>query len=308
MKNLTNKDLISINMLTIEEVNLILSETEKMKKGPRNTDILKGKTLAMIFEKSSTRTRVSFEAGMYQLGGIGMYFSSRDLQMGRGETIHDTAKVLSRYIDGIMARTFSYQTILDLAKYATVPVINGLTDYDHPCQALCDIFTVYEKLRKLKGVTMAYIGDGNNVLHSLIQTCVKVGMNINYASPEGYKPLESVVNEALDTAKITGSKITPTDNAIDAIQDADVIYTDVWVSMGQESDNSKRINDLKEFQLNAQLMQKAKKDVLVMHCLPAHRGEEITDEVIDSPNSIVFDQAENRMHTQKAILKLLMEK
>lgn len=308
MKNLTNKDLISINMLTIEEVNLILSETEKMKKGPRNTDILKGKTLAMIFEKSSTRTRVSFEAGMYQLGGIGMYFSSRDLQMGRGETIHDSAKVLSRYIDGIMARTFSYQTILDLAKYATVPVINGLTDYDHPCQALCDIFTVYEKLRKLKGVTMAYIGDGNNVLHSLIQTCVKVGMNINYASPEGYKPLESVVNEALDTAKITGSKITPTDNAIDAIQDADVIYTDVWVSMGQESDNSKRINDLKEFQLNAQLMQKAKKDVLVMHCLPAHRGEEITDEVIDSPNSIVFDQAENRMHTQKAILKLLMEK
>jgi ornithine carbamoyltransferase len=306
MEKLNRKDLISISDLSIGEVELILKETETLKKGPRNTKHLDGKVLAMIFEKSSTRTRVSFETGIYQLGGIGMFFSSKDLQMGRGETIHDTAKVLSRFVNGIMARTFSHQTVLDLAKYSTVPVINGLTDFDHPCQALCDIFTVYEKRGKLKGLTMAYIGDGNNVLHSLIQACVKVGMNINYASPIGYKPLQWVVDEAQEVAKTTGSKINAKENAFDAIADADVIYTDVWVSMGQEEENAKRKKDLKDFQLNGELMKKAKKDVLVMHCLPAHRGEEITDEVIDGPNSIVFDQAENRMHTQKAIMKLLM--
>ncbi|MGB9696687.1 MAG: ornithine carbamoyltransferase [Ignavibacteria bacterium] len=306
MQKLKNKDLISINLLSIEEVELILQETDRTKKGPRNTNELAGKTLAMIFEKSSTRTRVSFEVGMYQLGGIGMFFSANDLQIGRGETVHDTAKVLSRYVDGIMARTFKYQTILDLARYATVPVINGLTDYDHPCQALCDIFTIYEKRGKLKGLTLTYIGDGNNVLHSLIQASVKVGMNINYASPQGYKPLKEVVDEALEVAKITGSKITDFNTAEDAIKDADVIYTDVWVSMGQEKENEKRKKDLQAFQLNGELMKKAKSDVLVMHCLPAHRGEEITDEVMDGPNSIVFDQAENRLHTQKAIMKLLM--
>jgi len=308
MTTLSKKDLISVSLLSIEEVELILTETERLKKGPRNINVLAGQTLAMIFEKSSTRTRVSFEVGMYQLGGLGMYFSSRDLQIGRGETIHDTAKVLSRYVNGIMARTFAHQTVLDLAKYASIPVINGLTDYDHPCQALCDIFTVYEHKGKLKGLTMAYIGDGNNVLHSLVQSCVKVGMNINFASPEGYRPLESVITEAKDVAKTTGSIITPTDNAYDAIKNADIIYTDVWVSMGQEEENQKRIKDLKEFQLNGELMKKAKPDVLVMHCLPAHRGEEITDEVVDGPNSIVFDQAENRLHTQKAIMKLLMAK
>lgn len=306
MKKLRNKDLISINYLTSEEVEIILNEAEALKKGPRNTDYLKGKTLAMIFEKSSTRTRVSFQVGMYQLGGYAMFFSSNDLQIGRGETIHDTAKVLSRYVDGIMARTFKYQTILDLAKYATVPVINGLTDYDHPCQALSDLFTIYEKRGKLKGLTLAYIGDGNNVLHSLIQAAVRVGMNINYASPVGYKPSEEVVKEAIEFAKNTGSKVNEYSDAVSAIKDADIIYTDVWVSMGQETEKEQRKKDLLAFQLNSDLMKKAKPDVLVMHCLPAHRGEEITDEVIDGPNSIVFDQAENRMHTQKAILKLLM--
>ena len=235
-----------------------------------------------------------------------MYFSSRDLQIGRGETIHDTAKVLSRYVDGIMARTFSYQTILDLAKYASVPVINGLTDYDHPCQVLADLFTIYEKKGSLKGLTLTYLGDGNNVLHSLIQGCVKVGMNITYASPGGYKPLESVVVEANETAKETGSVITASDDAAEAVKNADVIYTDVWVSMGQEDEKEKRLKDLKRYQLNTELLSKSRKDVLVMHCLPAHRGEEITDEVIDGPNSIVFDEAENRLHTQKAIMKLLM--
>jgi len=306
MKKLRNKDLISINFLTPEEVELILNEAEILKKGPRNTEYLKGKTLAMIFEKSSTRTRVSFQVGMYQLGGYAMFFSSQDLQIGRGETIHDTAKVLSRYVDGIMARTFKYQTILDLAKYATVPVINGLTDFDHPCQALSDLFTIYEKLGNLKGLTLSYIGDGNNVLHSLIQACVRVGMNINYASPVGYKPSDLVVKESLEVAKSTGSKVTEYNDAVSAIKDADVIYTDVWVSMGQEDEKEKRKKDLLAFQLNSDLMKKARPDVLVMHCLPAHRGEEITDDVIDGPNSIVFDQAENRMHTQKAILKLLM--
>lgn len=306
MKKLIGKDLISLNLLTSEEIQLILDETEKLKKGPRNTEYLKGKTLAMIFEKSSTRTRVSFETGIYQLGGMGMFFSPKDLQMGRGETIHDTAKVLSRYVDGIMARTFSYQTILDLAKYSSMPVINGLTDYDHPCQILADLFTIYEKRGKLKGLTLTYIGDGNNVLHSLIQGCVKVGMNIYYASPEGYKPLQSVIDESLEVAKITGSQIRQFNNASDAVKETDVIYTDVWVSMGQESDEEKKLKDLKDFQLNGELMKKAKSDVLVMHCLPAHRGQEITDEVLDGPNSIVFDEAENRLHAQKAVMKLLM--
>jgi ornithine carbamoyltransferase len=306
MNKLKGKDLISLNLLSSEEIQLILDETEKLKTGPRNTEYLKGKTLAMIFEKSSTRTRVSFETGIYQLGGMGMFFSPKDLQMGRGETIHDTAKVLSRYVDGIMARTFSYQTVLDLAKYASVPVINGLTDYDHPCQILADLYTIYEKRGKLKGLTLTYIGDGNNVLHSLIQGCVKVGMNIFYASPEGYKPLQSVIDEALEVAKVTGSTIKQFNSAAEAVKDTDVIYTDVWVSMGQESDEAKKLKDLQDFQLNSELMKKAKSDVLVMHCLPAHRGQEITDDIVDGPNSIVFDEAENRLHAQKAVMKLLM--
>jgi ornithine carbamoyltransferase len=306
MNKLKAKDLISLNLMSSDEINLIIEESDKMKNGPRNTDFLKGKTLAMIFEKSSTRTRVSFETGIYQLGGMGMYFSSKDLQMGRGETIHDTAKVLSRYVDGIMARTFAYKTVTDLAKYASVPVINGLTDYDHPCQILADLFTIYEKRGVLKGLTLAYIGDGNNVLHSLIQGCVKVGMNINFASPSGYTPLPEVVTEAQEVAKQTGSKILATKDPIEAITKADIIYTDVWISMGQEEEKQKRLKDLKAYQINSELMSKASKDVLVMHCLPAHRGEEITDEVIDGPNSVVFDEAENRLHTQKAIMKLLM--
>jgi ornithine carbamoyltransferase len=269
-------------------------------------DILKGKTLAMIFEKSSTRTRISFETGIYQLGGIGMFFSKNDLQMGRGETIHDTAKVISRYVDGIMARTFAYQTILELARNATVPVINGLTDYDHPCQALSDLFTIYEKKGDLKGLHLCYLGDGNNVLHSLIQGCVKVGMNITYSCPEGYTPLPSVIDEAKEVTKTTGSEVTYVINPVDAVKEADVIYTDVWVSMGQEELRDKKLKDLKQYQLNKKLLSNAKQDAVVMHCLPAHRGEEITDDIMDGPNSIVFDQAENRLHTQKAIMRLLM--
>lgn len=306
MNKLRSKDLISINLLTADEVNLIIDESNKIKQGPRNSQVLAGKTLAMIFEKSSTRTRVSFETGIYQLGGNGMYFSSKDLQIGRGETIHDTAKVLSRYVDGIMARTFAYQTILDLAKYSTVPVINGLTDLDHPCQVLSDLFTIQEKLGHLKGLTLTYLGDGNNVLHSLLQGCVKVGMNIIYSCPKGYEPLSAVVNEAQQYAVSSGSSISYIPDPSESVKSADIVYTDVWVSMGQENEKAKKLNDLKPYQLNTKLLNKSRQDVLVMHCLPAHRGEEITDEVMDGPNSIVFDQAENRLHTQKAIMKLLM--
>lgn len=306
MKKLSSKDLISINLLTADEVNLIIEESNKIKGGPRNSQVLAGKTLAMIFEKSSTRTRVSFETGIYQLGGNGMYFSSKDLQIGRGESIHDTAKVLSRYVDGIMARTFAYQTILDLAKYSTVPVINGLTDLDHPCQVLSDLFTIKEKLGHLKGLTLTYLGDSNNVLHSLIQGCVKVGMNITYSCPKGYEPLPAVINEAKEYAIKSGSVISYNLDPSETVKSADIIYTDVWVSMGQENEKTKKLSDLKPYQLNSKLLSKCRQDVLVMHCLPAHRGEEITDDVMDGPNSIVFDQAENRLHTQKAIMKLLM--
>jgi len=306
MSRLARKDLISISLLSIDEVDLIIHEAEAMKRGPRNTGILKGKTLAMIFEKSSTRTRVSFEVGMYQLGGIAMYFSSRDLQVGRGETIQDTARVLSRYVDAIMARTFAYQTILDLSRFASVPVINGLTDFDHPCQVLSDLFTIYEKKRTLKGLTLAYIGDGNNVLTSLIQGCAKTGMKINISTPRGYEPPATVIEEMKESMASTGSKIQFFANPAEAVKDADILYTDVWVSMGQEMEKEKRLKNFRDYQVNTQLLKNSTKDILVMHCLPAHRGEEITDSVMDGPNSIVFDQAENRLHTQKAILKLLL--
>ena len=306
MHKLSGKDLISISLLSRDEIDLILLDTDRMKKNPRPGAILKGKALAMIFEKPSTRTRVSFEAGMYQLGGIGMYFSSNDLQMGRGETIKDTAQVLSRYVDGIMARTYSYQTIIQLARYAAIPVINGLTDVDHPCQALSDLFTIREKKGYLRGITLAYIGDGNNVLHSLIQGCAKTGMNINYSTPKGYEPEKTVLAEARETSRLTGSKIQAMKNPADAVKDADVIYTDVWVSMGREKDKRQRLKAFKKYQLNKKLLSKAKHDAIVMHCLPAHRGEEITDEIMDGRNSIIFDQAENRLHTHKAILKLLL--
>lgn len=306
MKRLSRKDLISISLLTTDEVNLIIRETGLIKQGPRHTEILKGKTLAMIFEKSSTRTRVSFETGIYQLGGIGMYFSSSDLQIGRGETIHDTAKVLSRYVDAIMARTYSYQTILDLARFASVPVINGLTDYDHPCQVLSDLFTIYEKTGYLKGLTLAYIGDGNNVLTSLIQGCAKTGMKINISTPAGYEPPAAVIEEMKETMKNTGSTLGVFKVPAEAVKDAAIIYTDVWTSMGQEKERDERLKAFGDYQVNTKLLENARKDVMVMHCLPAHRGEEITDEVMDGANSIVFDQAENRLHTQKAIMKLLM--
>jgi ornithine carbamoyltransferase len=260
----------------------------------------------MIFEKSSTRTRVSFEVGMYQLGGQALFLSAGDLQIGRGEPIADTAKTLSRYLDGIMIRTFAQATVEELAQHASIPVINGLTDLHHPCQALADLFTVREKRGKLAGLRFAYVGDGNNVANSLIEACVKTGVHISIACPPGYEPDAGVMAEAKKAASRSGSELKIFNDPVKAVKDADIVYTDVWASMGQEKEHAKRIDAFRGFQVDAKLMKNAGRDALVMHCLPAHRGEEIAAEVIDGPQSVVFDQAENRLHTQKAILEMLM--
>ncbi len=307
--NMKGKSLISINDLSVEEIWEIfeLSSSLKLKviSGEQH-HLLKGKTLGMIFSKPSTRTRVSFEVGIYQLGGIGLYFGPGDLQLKRSESVPDTAKVLSRYLSGIMIRTFDHQDVVDLAKYASIPVINGLTDLLHPCQVLSDLFTILEKKRTLKGLKLAYVGDGNNMAHSLLHGCSKVGMNISIASPKDYQPQKQIVDNALKNAKSSGSKVEIVDDPAKAVKDADVIYTDVWASMGQESESEKRKKIFKDYQVNSNLVKHAKEDYIFMHCLPAHRGDEVTDEVADSPNSVIFDEAENRLHVQKAIMALLM--
>ena len=307
--NMKGKSLISINELSLEEMYQIfdLSKSLKEKKlSGEQHKYLEGKTLGMIFAKPSTRTRVSFETGIYQLGGIGMYFGPNDLQLNRGESIADTARVLSRYLDGIMIRTFSHQDVIDLAKYGSIPVINGLTDLLHPCQVLTDLFTVLEKRRNFKGLKLAYIGDGNNMAHSLLFGCSKVGMNISIASPSGYKPVKEIVNASKKNAKYMGSKIEILDDPIAAVKNADIIYTDVWASMGQEKESEERKKKFAKYQVNPKLVKNAKEDYLFMHCLPAHRGDEVVDEICDSPNSVIFDEAENRLHVQKAIMVSLM--
>ncbi|OGU98046.1 MAG: ornithine carbamoyltransferase, partial [Ignavibacteria bacterium RIFOXYA2_FULL_37_17] len=300
--NMKGKSLLEINHLSLEEVYQIfdLSAVLKQKRltgEPHRT--LEGKKLGMIFSKPSTRTRVSFEVGIYELGGYGMFFNQNDLQLKKSESISDTAKVLSRYLDGIMIRTFDHQDVVDLARYGSIPVINGLTDLHHPCQVLTDLFTVLEKRRALRGLKLAYIGDGNNMAHSLLHGCSKVGMDISIASPSGYKPLDFVVNESKANAKYMGSKIEIFDKPADAVKNADIIYTDVWASMGQEKEAEDRKKKFAGFQVNAEMVKHAKEDYLFMHCLPAHRGDEVTDEICDSPNSVIFDEAENRLHVQK---------
>jgi len=309
--SLQGRDLLSIHDLSTQEVNDIMALSKKLKqelKQGQEHHLLKGKTLGMIFEKSSTRTRVSFEVGMWQLGGKALFLSSRDLQIGRGEPVKDTARVLSRFLDGIMIRTFSHAEVEELAQYASVPVINGLTDLMHPCQALTDIFTAMEHKGDLKGRKMAFIGDGNNMVHSLMHACAKVGMDIAVASPLGYLPDPLMVAEAEADAKITGSKITIVQDPFVAAKDADVLYTDVWSSMGQEAEQIVRQKAFAGFQINSAIMDVALPDAIVLHCLPAHRGEEITEEVFEGPHSAVFDQAENRLHVQKAIIALLLAK
>jgi ornithine carbamoyltransferase len=307
--NMKGKSLATLNDLTREEIEQILKTSELLKlqliRGQEHP-VLKGKTLAMIFEKPSTRTRVSFEVGVWQLGGYALYLSSNDLQLGRGESIGDTARTISRYANGMMARVFAHQTILDLIQYSSVPVINGLSDFSHPCQVLADLFTVYEKKGRLEGLRLAYVGDGNNVAHSLIEGCSKMGMNIILACPKGYEPDSKVVGQGKKEAKKNWSEVNVTNDPKEAIKGADVIYTDVWTSMGQEKEKAERIKILKPYQINSKMVKGAKEDYIFMHCLPAHRGEEVTDEVADSPNSVIFDQAENRLHTQKALMALVM--
>ncbi|MEK3855505.1 ornithine carbamoyltransferase [Cytobacillus sp. FSL H8-0458] len=303
--NIKGKDFLTLADFSAEEIKGLLERAKQLKEAHlqgAETSILKGKILGMIFEKSSTRTRVSFEAGMLQLGGHALYLNSQDLQLGRGESIADTAKVLSQYVDAIMIRTFSHEKIQELAYHADIPVINGLTDLYHPCQALADLLTIEEKNGELKGQNLAYIGDGNNVAHSLMIASAKMGINFTIACPEGYEPNQSVLQQSLEFAEISGSKVIVTSNPEEAAANADAIYTDVWTSMGQEAENDKRLKDFADYQVNQYLVQKAKKDYVFLHCLPAHRGEEVTAEVIDGNNSAVFQQAGNRLHVQKAIL------
>lgn len=305
------KHLLSLNDLTTEEIEQILTLAAKLKKDLKNgveNKILKGKTLGMIFAKSSTRTRVSFEVGMYQLGGTALYLNANDIQLGRGEIIYDTANVLSRYLDGIMIRTFKQSDVEDLAKYGSIPVINGLTDLFHPCQILADLQTIQEQKGHLQGLKLAYVGDGFNIANSLLHGCAKVGMNIAIATPKGYECDAKIVEEAKATAKLVGSKITVTNDPELAFYNADVMYTDTWISMGQEDEKESRMKAFMPYQVNAKLVSKAKDNAIFLHDLPAYRDFEVTAEIIDGPNSFIFDQAENRMHAQKAVMALLMGK
>ncbi|NLX77767.1 MAG: ornithine carbamoyltransferase [Clostridiaceae bacterium] len=304
------KHLLCLNDWTSEEIFEVLDLADKLKYENKNRiahdHILSGKTLGMIFSKSSTRTRVSFEVGIHQLGGYALFLSSSDIQIGRGETIHDTARTLSRYLDGIMIRTFSQKDVEDLAAYGDIPVINGLTDELHPCQVLADLMTIREKKGSLKGLKLCYVGDGNNVAHSLTIGCAKTGMDISIATPEEYSCMEKYVNIALEVAKSTGSRVEILTDAREAIKDADVVYTDTWVSMGMESEKEQRIKVFSPYQVNSILFSMARPDAIFMHCLPAYRGYEVTEDVIDGPNSVVFDEAENRLHAQKAVMVKLL--
>jgi ornithine carbamoyltransferase len=303
------KDLISINDLNQEEVAQILETAEIMKLrhySHEEQPLLKGKVLGMIFQKPSLRTRVSFEVGMIQLGGAAIYLGPEDIKLGQREATKDIAQVLSRYVDGIMARTFSHEIILELANYSSVPVINGLSDLLHPCQILGDLLTIKEKKGRLSNLKLAYLGDGNNVAHSLLFGAVKVGMDIVLATPSNYEPKSEIVEQAKKDAKKMGSRVEIIHNPLKAADEADIIYTDVWTSMGFEKERETRKDVFRPYQINQDLVNRAKDDVIILHCLPAHRGEEITDEVIDGPHSVVIDQAENRLHAQKAILALLL--
>ena len=302
-------NLVSVEDLTSDDIWQLLKLATDLKaewKGGGNEPVLAAKTLGMVFQKPSLRTRVSFEMGMTHLGGRAMYLSLQEIQLGQRESVPDAARVLSRYVDGIMARVFDHADVEALAAHADVPVINGLSDYVHPCQALSDLFTVYESKGGLEGLTLAYVGDGNNVAHSLLFAASKVGMEIRISTPPGYEPDEQVVGKARELARTTGAKVVSDANPRAAVDGADIVYTDTWASMGQEAEREARIPLFRTYQVNAELVGLAKPDALVMHCLPAHRGEEITDEVLDGPRSIVLDQAENRLHLQKAILVTLM--
>jgi ornithine carbamoyltransferase len=299
------KHLISMADLSDEDIHELLDSAQDLKeKRARDkvTELLKNKSLAMIFEKPSTRTRVSFEVAMSDLGGHGLYLNYKDIQLDRGEPISDTATVLSRYVNGIVGRVNSHDTIKEMAKYSTVPVINALSDMEHPCQILADLLTIQEYKNRTKNLKFAWVGDGNNVCNSAILGCAIVGMDIVVACPEGYEPNSYIVEQG----KKIGGNITITHDPAEAAENADILYTDVWISMGDEDEREKRLNDLGDYQINSNLVNLAKHDVIVMHCLPAHRGEEITEDVLNGSHSVIFDQAENRLHAQKALILKLM--
>ncbi|ASN03579.1 ornithine carbamoyltransferase [Virgibacillus necropolis] len=308
---LKGKDFITMADFEPNDIFFLLDQALEMKSLQKKGiphPYLSGKVLGMIFEKSSTRTRVSFEVGMMQLGGQAIFLSSNDIQLGRGESVEDTAKVLSRYVDGLMVRTFAHESIEQFAKSADVPVINGLTDLHHPTQVLADLLTIYEHKGTLTGLKMCYIGDcNNNMCHSLLEGAASVGMHLSITSPSGYEPNLTIIEKAKQVGKATGSIVNYTDSPEEAIEQADVVVTDVWTSMGQEVEQKERIKAFTPFQVNASLCSHAKEDFIFLHCLPAHRGEEVTAEIIDGPHSVVFDEAENRLHAQKAILKNLMK-
>ena len=301
--------LLSMQDLSPNEIEAILDKAEGLKEKLRRGEpheLLRGKTLGMIFEKPSLRTRVTFETGMTQLGGHAIYLAPADIQLGKRESVPDTARNLSRWVDAVMARLFKHDIIVELARHSSVPVINGLTDLHHPCQTLGDLLTIREHKGKFRGLKLAWVGDGNNVCNSLLLGCTLVGMNISAVCPHGYEPDASVVKQAKKNAEKSGAKLELLTDPKKAVAGADVIYTDVWASMGQEKEAKQRMRAFKGYQVNAQLLKLAKPNVIVMHCLPAHRGQEITDEVIDGPRSVVLDQAENRMHAQKALLVSLL--
>jgi len=302
------KDFIALTDFSSDELTAMLDLADQIKQSPQEFDsVLKGKTLGMIFNKQSTRTRISFQVGISQLGGNGLFLGPEDMQLARGETISDTGKVLSRFLDGIMIRTFSHSDVLDLAKYSSIPVINGLTDFNHPCQALADMMTIREKFGELEGLKLAYVGDSNNVAVSLLIACVKFGLHISLVSPKGY----SITKEALDMSREEADSkklnVVLTENTQEGVAGADIVYTDVWTSMGQEEEQQKRLNDLSGYTVDEQIMAGAGPNAVFMHCLPAHRGEEVSASVIDGSASIVFDQAENRLHLQKAVMVSLMQ-
>lgn len=307
--SLKGKDLLTLLDYTSEEVQDLLTlatQLKKITKEGRCPKLLEGKTLGMIFEKSSTRTRVSFEVGMQQLGGYGMYMNARDMQIGRGEPISDTGRVLSGYLDGIMIRANSHEMVKELAEHATIPVINGLTDIYHPCQALADLETIAENKGELKGLKIAYVGDGNNVAHSLVVAAAHVGMDVTVATPVGYECDAEVIAKAKAIAATNGSTVYVTNDPVLAVKNADAVYADVWTSMGQEEETEQRLKDFTGYQINDELIAHAKPNYMFLHCLPAHREEEVATSVIDGPNSYIYEQAENRLHAQKAVLVSLL--
>lgn len=306
-----NKDLLDVAALSKAEVDSLLTLAARLKEKQQRGiphPLLQGKTLGLLFQKPSTRTRVSFEAGMNQLGGHAMVLPMADIQLSRGESVADTARVLSRYLDGIVIRTYDHSTVEEWAREATMPVINGLTDLSHPCQALSDLLTIKEKKGKLKGIKIAYVGDGNNVANSLIEAAAKMGMTIALGCPSGYQPDQHVVDVARLEATKTGAVIELGHDPAVAVKEADVVYADVWISMGREREQARRLKVLAPYQVNSRLVSRAKSDAIIMHCLPAHRGEEISADVLDGPQSVIIDQAENRLHMQKAILTKLLGK